>query len=79
MSRNMSGISVGGYRGTYYIIDERNLDGKKYFLLESEQHGEDAPALLVNEDNVPICQTWEGFEDEEFLDYLQGKCKEENQ
>lgn len=73
MLRDRTGISVEGYRGTYYAIDELFTNVGKYFLLESEQHGEDVPALIVDEDYTPICQTWEGFNDDEFLDYLRGR------
>lgn len=41
-------IRVEGYRGTWYVIAETVTDGRKYYLLESEQWGYKAPHLLVD-------------------------------
>lgn len=41
-------IKVEGYRGTWYVIDETVRDGRKYYLLESEKWGDEAPHLLVD-------------------------------
>lgn len=64
------GIKVKGHIGTWYVIDEDYHNGKKVFLLEHEQYGEDAAALIVDQDlNVIMDDVWNGFSD---LNNLEG-------
>jgi len=65
-------ITVKGHKGTWYIIGDKVVGHKLYLLLESEQHGEDAPALIVDKDyNLILEEVENGFEDlEEHFDRL---------
>lgn len=58
------GIKIEGHKGTWYIINESYYKGRKVFLLESEQYGEDAAALIVDK-NLRIIQegVFNGFND----------------
>jgi hypothetical protein len=42
------GIKVDGHRGTWYIIGKAYHKGQEVFLLEHEQYGDEAPAIIVN-------------------------------
>lgn len=68
MSEEYKGeITVEGYAGTWYIIDNCIYDGKKVYLLEHETYGDDAACLIVDEDfNLIMEDVWNGFEE---LDY----------
>jgi|GEM_PF-519314 len=57
-------ISVSGHTGTWYVIDNDTIDGKRVFLLESEQHGDEAAALIVDENvNLLLDDVYNGFDD----------------
>ncbi len=38
-----------GLRGTWYCIDERMASGTMFYLFESEQHGDEVPAVLTDD------------------------------
>ena len=42
-------ITVEGHIGTWYAIDETEVGGEKFFLLEHEEHGDMAACVAVNE------------------------------
>lgn len=46
-----SNIKLEGISGTWYEIDRGFVYGKTVILLESEQHGEDVPAIAVDENH----------------------------
>lgn len=39
---------IEGYSGTWYSIDSEFINGEEYFLLESEEFGDDIPCIIVN-------------------------------
>lgn len=54
------GIKVDGHTGTWYEIDKRN----GMYLMESEQWGDEAACLIINEDNELLMDDiWNGWED----------------
>ena len=58
------GIVLGGYKGTWYIIDEAYIGGQELYLLESEQEGDELPCIIVDEDlHVIMDDAWNGFDD----------------
>jgi len=58
------GITVKGHTGTWYVIDAIMSEQKLYFLLESEQHGEDANGLIIDSNNNLILEdVYNGFDD----------------
>ena len=61
-------IAVEGHIGTWYAIDETEIGGEKFFLLEHEEHGDMAACVAVNEQGKLVAEDlWNGFDDE-FLD-----------
>ena len=57
-------VRFAGYRGAWYVIDETTYRSKKYFLLESEIWGDEAPAIIADEyGDVVLDDVWNGFED----------------
>ena len=45
-------IRVKGYSGTWYEIDKTIWhDGKTYYLMESEQYGDETPWIIIDEEN----------------------------
>ena len=39
---------IEGYSGTWYSIDSEFINGEEYFLLESEEFGDDIPCVIVD-------------------------------
>ena len=73
ITRDSEGIRVEGHRGTWYVIDTENVDGQELFLLESEQHGDQAAGVIVDKSGTLILENvWNGFSDyrDEVLDPL---------
>jgi len=67
-------IRVDGHRGTWYVIETEKIDGKDLFLLESEQYGDEAANLIVDErGNLVLDDVYNGFDDyrEQVIDELQ--------
>lgn len=59
-------IEVEGKRGTWYVIDETEINGRRLFLLEHEEYGDEAACVIVDEDGKLIMdEIWNGFDDYE--------------
>lgn len=64
-------IAVEGHIGTWYAIDETEIGGEKFFLLEHEEHGDMAACVAVNEQGKLVAEDlWNGF-DEDFQEAMQ--------
>ena len=64
-------IAVEGHIGTWYAVDETKVGGKKFFLLEHEEHGDMAACVAVNEQGKLVAEDlWNGF-DEDFQEAVQ--------
>ena len=64
-------ITVEGHIGTWYAIDETEIGGEKFFLLEHEEHGDMAACVAVNEWGKLVAEDlWNGF-DEDFQEAVQ--------
>lgn len=63
-------ISVSGHKGTWYVVDTKDYNGEKLFLLEHEEYGDEAPCVIVNgKGNLKLEEVYDGFDDyEEFLE-----------
>ncbi len=58
-------ISVRQHFGTWYPIDEMEIDGKTYFLLEHEEFGDEAANVIIDEHGIMYAQdVWNGFDDD---------------
>lgn len=67
------GFQVEGRNGTWMATDETNVDGKQFFLLESEKYRENAEFVIVDEQGEFICESRSGFDDvalQQIRDYL---------
>lgn len=64
-------IAVEGHIGTWYAIDETEIGGEKFFLMEHEEHGDMAACVAVNEQGKLVAEDlWNGF-DEDFQEAVQ--------
>lgn len=58
-------ISVRQHFGTWYPIDQAEIDGKMYFLLEHEEYGDEAANIIVDEKGILYAQdVYDGFSPE---------------
>lgn len=71
-------ITVEGHIGTWYAIDETEVNGEKFFLLEHEEYGDEAACIAVNEQGKLVAEDlWNGF-DEDFQDAVKEYFAEKN-
>lgn len=57
-------IKVDGHIGTWYVVDTEKIDGKEYFLLEHEEHGDMAPNVIVDSTgHLMLSDVANGFDD----------------
>lgn len=71
-------IAVEGHVGTWYAIDETEVGGEKFFLLEHEEYGDEAACVAVNEQGKLVAEDlWDGF-DEDFQDAVKEYFAEKN-
>lgn len=71
-------IAVEGHIGTWYAIDETEVGGEKFFLLEHEEYGDEAACIAVNEQGKLVAEDlWNGF-DEDFQDAVKEYFAEKN-
>ena len=71
-------IAVEGNIGTWYAIDETEVGGERFFLLEHEEHGDMAACVAVNEQGKLVAEDlWNGF-DEDFQDAVKEYFAEKN-
>lgn len=71
-------IAVEGHIGTWYAIDETEVGGEKFFLLEHEEYGDETACVAVNEQGKLVAEDlWNGF-DEDFQDAVKEYFAEKN-
>lgn len=71
-------ITVEGHIGTWYAVDETEVGGEKFFLLEHEEHGDMAACVAVNEQGKLVAEDlWDGF-DEDFQEAVKEYFAEKN-
>ena len=71
-------ITVEGHIGTWYAIDQTEVGGEKFFLLEHEEYGDEAACVAVNEQGKLVAEDlWNGF-DEDFQDAVKEYFAEKN-
>lgn len=71
-------IPVEGHIGTWYAVDETEIGGEKFFLLEHEEYGDMAACVAVNERGKLVAEDlWNGF-DEAFQDAVKEYFAEKN-
>ena len=65
-----SNIEVEGHFGTWYVIDTDKINDTAYFLLEHEEHGDEAACVIVDSDGeLVLDDVWNGFDDlKEYFD-----------
>lgn len=57
-------IRVEGHSGTWYVIGSETINDKNLFLLESEQYGDEAASLIVDEaGNLILDDVYNSFDD----------------
>lgn len=65
---------IEGYNGTWVATDEIIIDGKQFFMMESEQYGRNAAAVIIDSDGKFVTDDCtEGFDEkaiQHIRDYL---------
>jgi hypothetical protein len=56
------GIKLPNHIGTWYEIDSIKTDTAEYYLLQSEQYGDEAAAVVVNAAGEELCETFDDIE-----------------
>lgn len=55
---------IGGYHGSYSIIDSVKVHQKYYHLLESNIYGDEAAMLIIDDECNIICETFDYWIDD---------------
>ena len=64
ITEGSSNIEVEGHIGTWYVVDTEVIESTKYFLLEHEEHGDEAACVIVDGDGkLVLDDVWNGFDD----------------
>lgn len=64
ITEGSSNIEVEGHIGTWYVVDTEVIEHTKYFLLEHEEHGDEAACVIVDSDGkLVLDDVWNGFDD----------------
>lgn len=58
----LENIKIPGYRGTWYEIDKKEVNGKTYYLLEHEYYGDETAHLFVEK----VGSTFKVLDDESY-------------
>lgn len=62
VTEHTSGLSVEGHEGTWHTVDQTELEGERFFLMEHEEYGDEAARIAVNESGVLVAEDlWNGF------------------
>ena len=57
-------LTIAGHTGTWYVIAEGVWEGEPAYLLESEQYGEDAACIIVDDKlNILLDDVWNGMDE----------------
>ncbi len=69
---NSSHIEVEGHLGTWYVINTNIVNDTRYYLLEHEEHGDEAACVIVDsEGNLILDDVWNGLDDlQDYFDSL---------
>jgi hypothetical protein len=59
-------IKVDGYKGTFYEINRRVINGKQYFLMEHNTVGEECCVIIDADHKLVIEDVCNGFDDLEY-------------
>ena len=70
ITKTSQSIRIKGYAGKWYCIDSIRKCGKSYFLMESENYGDDAACIILTEngnvakhDGYKLDEVYNGFDD----------------
>jgi len=64
---NTDKIKIKGHYGTWYVIAAKKHKGQDLFLIESEQHGDEAAHLIITKTgHIKLDDVYNGFDE---LDY----------
>ena len=70
VNMDTSGLAVSGHVGTWHTIDNKEVDGHTFFLMEHDAYGDEAACLIVDEHGkLSLSDVYNGF-DEHTVDLL---------
>ena len=77
VTERTSGFSIKGHKGTWHTIDQIELEGEQFFLMEHDEFGNETACIAVSEDGVLVAEDlWNGFDDdfhEAVIEYFEDK------
>lgn len=66
--RKRDGIKIANRIGTWYVVDEKEYDGRTLYLVESEIYGDEAAWLVIDEDFNEIAdEIYNGWDDYDYI------------
>lgn len=63
VTRDTEGFAIAGHVGTWHAIDEREVDGHVFYLMEHDTYGDEAACIIVDENGRPsLSNIYDGFD-----------------
>ena len=64
VNMDTSGLAVAGHIGTWHTIDHMEVDGRTFFLMEHDTHGDEAACIIVDEKGrLSLSDVYDGFDE----------------
>ncbi len=65
VNMNTDGLNVKGHIGTWHTIEQKEIDGHMFFMMEHDTFGDDAANVIVDaKGNLVLDDIYNGFDDE---------------
>ena len=65
MNADTSGLAVAGHIGTWHTIDQHEVGGHSFYLMEHDTYGDEAACIIVDErGKLVLDDVYNGFDDE---------------
>ena len=65
MNADTSGLTVAGHIGTWHTIDQHEVGGRSFYLMEHDTYGDEAACIIVDErGKLVLDDVYNGFDDD---------------
>ena len=65
MNADTSGLTVAGHIGTWHTIDQHEVGGHSFYLMEHDTYGDEAACIIVDErGKLVLDDVYNGFDDD---------------
>ena len=62
VTMDTNGLAVDGHFGTWHSIDTKQIGGKDFYLMEHDEHGDEAASIIVDATGKLVAEDlWDGF------------------